>query len=598
VAELLARLETTNKDLEADQQDFALAQTLDGIRLESLDKPGEKSLRAAVAPLYAKAFLQRKLDPTTGSPEELAQQIMQTPLRYVLVAALDNWALSLTSVDAEPVQAQLLAVAQRIDPDPWRNQVRNVKNWQDKTKLEALAAKAELAEQTPQLILLLAWRLNQLQGKALPLLRLALLHHPNDFWLHFDMGVLALDPAEQVSAYKAALAVRPQSVIVYSNLADALRLQGHLSEAVACCEKALVLNPKFSAAHNNIGTVRFAQKDLDSAIVSFRLAIQFDPNSVLAHYNLALALQAKGDLAGAIESFKSSAALAPKYAKPHFGLGLVLYSQKDYAGAISSFQKAVALDPDYMKAHNNLGAALFKQNDLAGAIVAYRKVVELQPDFAAAYCNLGMALQAKGKFAEALAAFQQGHQLGSKQPGWTYPSAQKIADCQQLLQLDEKLVSILDGKTRPRDAVERMGLVKLCIFRKCFVAAVTFFEDAAVADKSLAKGLNRYNAACAAAMAGTCVGADTDQLTVKDKAIFRQKALDWLRAELANLQEKLHADPKTAADTRDVLHYWQTDGNLTGVRQPEALSNLQEPERVGWQQFWADVKKSLSQFEK
>jgi hypothetical protein len=42
-------------------------------------------------------------------------------------------------------------------------------------------------------------------------------------------------------------------------------------------------------------------------------------------------------------------------------------------------------------------------------------------------------LREQGRFREALAALRRGHELGSKDPKWAYPSARWIAECEDLI---------------------------------------------------------------------------------------------------------------------------------------------------------------------
>ncbi len=41
------------------------------------------------------------------------------------------------------------------------------------------------------------------------------------------------------------------------------------------------------------------------------------------------------------------------------------------------------------------------------------------------------------------------------------------------------------------------------------------------------------------------------------------------------------------------LRHWQTDKDLSGVRDPESLAKLPAEEQEAWQQFWAEVEAVL-----
>ena len=71
-------------------------------------------------------------------------------------------------------------------------------------------------------------------------------------------------------------------------------------------------------------------------------------------------------------------------------------------------------------------------------------------------------LRQEGHFAEALAELRRGHELGSKNPNWRYPSAQWVRATERLLELDGKVLSILSGKAKPADAAESLGFASLC----------------------------------------------------------------------------------------------------------------------------------------
>ena len=96
-----------------------------------------------------------------------------------------------------------------------------------------------------------------------------------------------------------------------------------------------------------------------------------------------------------------------------------------------SIGEAIALDPKYAAAHYNLGNALRAKNDLEGAVREYQTAIDLRADLAEPHCNLGLALGDLGRFADGLAELRKGHELGSKQPGWSYPSAQWVKDAER-----------------------------------------------------------------------------------------------------------------------------------------------------------------------
>src|SRR5262249_20333688 len=158
----------------AAEVDYQVARQLDSIRLEASQFEHDKVNAALAGPKYEKLFLHAlKLDLRSGPLPELVKQVKESPLRYVLVAALDHWAG--VSADKELV-SRLLEAARLADPDPWREQVRNVNTWQDLGKLQQLAGDVKPQRQSPQILMLLVQRLmiKEARHAATALLRRAL----------------------------------------------------------------------------------------------------------------------------------------------------------------------------------------------------------------------------------------------------------------------------------------------------------------------------------------------------------------------------------------------------------------------------------------
>src|SRR5262249_39612527 len=101
---------------------------------------------------------------------------------------------------------------------------------------------------------------------------------------------------------------------------------------------------------------------------------------------------------------------------------------------------------------------------------------------------------------------------------------------------------------------------------------------------------HRYQAACAAALAGCGRGEDAAQLDDQERERLRSLARRWLRDELTLWTRQL-------ANNRPILEKmlrrWQCDQDLAAVREPEPLAKLPPVEQQAWRQFWADVTRAL-----
>jgi Tfp pilus assembly protein PilF len=282
-----------------------------------------------------------------------------------------------------------------------------------------------------------------------------------------------------------------------------------------------------------------------------------DPRNALAHNNLDVALMDKGQLEEAIRAYRTALDLDPKLARAHYNLGLIFQSKNQLEEAIREYRLAIDLNPDYALAHNNLGNALRAKGQLDEAIQAYRAALASDPKYGTARTNL-------------------------RQAG-------------RLAQVEPRLTPILEGKAQSADAAESLALAQLCQepFKRLLVAASRFYAAAFAGDAKLADDLQqqyRYNAACAAALAGCGQGKDVGQLDDAERARLRRQALEWLQADLAlwGKQAESH-DAKARAAVRQHLHHWQGDPDLAGLRDPAALAKLPEAERAACQQLWADV---------
>jgi tetratricopeptide (TPR) repeat protein len=244
----------------------------------------------------------------------------------------------------------------------------------------------------------------------------------------------------------------------------------------------------------------------------------------------------------------------------------------------------------------NLGAALMGQGKDSEAEAAFREAIELGPNLADAYCNLGRALMKQARFKEALIALNECADRLPRRDRHLEPFRRSLVQlCQRQQALDARLSAVLQGTEKPADAAEQTEFAYLCVLKKLYAAAARFYSCAFAADPKLAavpllvvRPWHRYNAACAAALAGCGRGEDAQNLPDKVGVMFRRQALLWLRADLALYAQSQRDHPATKGAVRHRLEYWQKDAALDGVRDNEALSKL-PAERQEWDSLWAEV---------
>jgi tetratricopeptide (TPR) repeat protein len=365
-----------------------------------------------------------------------------------------------------------------------------------------------------------------------------------------------------------------------------------VDEAVACWQRALVLDPKLAAAHTNLGLALAGKGKVDEAIECYRNALALDPTFAAAHNNLGSALKAKGKVEEAIACFRNALALDPKSAQPHFNLGNALRDQGKLEEAIECYRNALALDPKFAQPHCNLGGVLLVKGQVEQAVACLRQAIALDPGHAHAHCNLGHALQSQGRFADSLAAYQRGHALGTKQPGWPYPSTEWLRQAQRLADLESKLAAWLHGRHRPGGAAELLGLAFVGSAKKLHHAAARLYAEALAVAPALTAApgeAHRYHAARSAALAAAGQGEDAAGLGHAQRLALRRQALTWLRGELAHWTRLLAAGEVGRSRLLRTLGRWQKDPNLAGLRDEHALTKLSSEERAAWQRLWFDV---------
>src|SRR5262249_22121695 len=106
--------------------DLDLVERLDSIRLNRGNSTVfgnvhyEKSCRQ-----YEALFREAGLGEFSEDPDRVAMRLGASPVRKALIAALDDWATC-----ARPNQRMwALGVTRRMDPDPWRDRVRDQSQW-------------------------------------------------------------------------------------------------------------------------------------------------------------------------------------------------------------------------------------------------------------------------------------------------------------------------------------------------------------------------------------------------------------------------------------------------------------------------------------
>jgi hypothetical protein len=166
-----------------------------------------------------------------------------------------------------------------------------------------------------------------------------------------------------------------------------------------------------------------------------------------------------------------------------------------------------------------------------------------------------------------------------------------------MVSLEPKLPAILNGDVNLNTPAERLALAQMCYDKNLQAAAARFWTEAFESDAKLADEVesgNRYNAACAAALAGAGKSKDDPAPNDIAKAKLREQALNWLKADLAYWIKQLESgSPQSKSSANQTLQHWKTDPDLAGIRDVEALKRLPEDEQKSLRAFWTNVDATL-----
>jgi len=158
-----------------------------------------------------------------------------------------------------------------------------------------------------------------------------------------------------------------------------------------------------------------------------------------------------------------------------------------------------------------------------------------------------------------------------------------------MIEMERQLPEVLAGKLSLNPA-QRVDFAQLAALTKRWTVSAQLYAQALVADDKL-QVAHRYNAACSAVLAA---GQGVDAaLSDQQRRALRRRALTWLRADLAAWDGALSGRPPAAASVGQQMRHWQTDPDLAGLRDAEALKSLSAEERPACAKLWADVETLL-----
>jgi Flp pilus assembly protein TadD len=306
--------------------------------------------------------------------------------------------------------------------------------------------------------------------------------HTSRYYLGYALGMLRRD-AEAISAYRAALDLKPdlapaainlglllirnkqpaeavpvleravqqdskQYPAVYA-LAEALLESGHHARAEGQYKAALELNPSNAAAEAGLGRALAAQGKLAEADPHYRKAAELDashreallelaslyeqkkqtkdaialysrfPESAVARERAGELLLESGDAAAAVPHLEAAVAASPTSAN-RYALAMAYTLQKEYSKAENLLAEAVKSEPANLQLRMNYARVLREQKKYAPAAQEFYKVTQAKPESADAWSDLAGMLILLEQDQQALAALDRVRALGAEKAAHHY----------------------------------------------------------------------------------------------------------------------------------------------------------------------------------
>jgi tetratricopeptide (TPR) repeat protein len=588
IAEALGRWAATTPDHGERQRLLALFHAIEPVEESFLRRVGKVERRndgAALAKLVAEPAAQRL---PTLMLVDLAADLMHHK----------QWTAA---------EALLRARQQEAPDDFWLNFERgSVILGQGRGRAEeasaylraALALRPRSPEANIQLGVALAWK-RDLDG-AMACFQAALAIDPKEPVAHYNAGNVLRDKGDldgAMRSWRTAADLDRSHLLSRHNLGLALLMKGDLDGAVRWSSAALAVYPYYAPANVNLGNALLRKGDLKGAVCCFGQAIADRPEDAVPYLNLGIALERCGDPEGAIHSYQEALKYDNKYAAAQVHWARILGEQGKLDAAVRGYEAALRMDRHYALAHVGLGNVALQRGDLDGAARHYRDGLRINAKDGVAQGALGHILTLQGRFGDARTATAKALELLPRDDSRRAVAEAQLKRCDALLAHESKLAAVLRGQARPTDAGEARRLAWLCEqpYKQLYATAAGLYQTAFGADPRLADdpaSAARYRAACAAVLAGCGRGKDAATTDGAARARLRQQALDWLRAELAVGRRLLQEGrPGIGPAVAQRLRQWLEGPELAGVRE-KALNALPQTERQGWEQLWADVKRT------
>ncbi len=187
------------------------------------------------------------------------------------------------------------------------------------------------------------------------------------------------NPREAKEAFRKAIRLDPFNDEAMAKLADLLREEGYIPEALKLIEEALSIAPWNAMHHYNYGRILADINKIDEARAEFQKSLNLDSTFSRAYLGEGIVLLKEGKSSEALKELSKASLFEPNLSEIHNFLAIAYYQKLDVNAAQDELKRAEECDPFDSTPHQ-LASAIY--NDLyrpVEGIEEAQKVLDLLP---------------------------------------------------------------------------------------------------------------------------------------------------------------------------------------------------------------------------
>jgi Flp pilus assembly protein TadD len=217
--------------------------------------------------------------------------------------------------------------------------------------------------------------------------------------------------ATHESLFRHALDVSEDNALAHGVLADGLRVQGRIPEALFHAREAVRLDPGSARHWNNLAVSYRDAGFLSEANEASERSVALNPRYAIAWRILGIVRNDLGDYRGAAEALEEATRLTPADAAAWFELGIVYERAMRIPDAMRAYETSLRLDPDDAETWGNLAGLYFFVGRTAEATAGFETAVRGEPANPVAWRNLGVFYLKVGRPADGARALREALRL-------------------------------------------------------------------------------------------------------------------------------------------------------------------------------------------